>query len=125
MVAHPERFDGSVREAYMLPYRTWADRIAILRFVQEIPIEKRHPNRHLLQELDDGLEQLRDRPLMVVWGKRDWVFHPKYLEGWRKRFPDAEFHVFDDVSHWVVEEAHERVLSLMTDFLERHPLQRG
>jgi haloalkane dehalogenase len=122
-VGRRERFHGTVREGYMAPYDSWANRIAILRFVQEIPIERNHPSRALLRELEDGLPDLKDRPHLILWGKKDWVFHPGYLESWKERFPDAEVHVFDDVSHWVVEEAPERVLPLLRDFLSRHPLR--
>jgi pimeloyl-ACP methyl ester carboxylesterase len=121
-VGHRERFRGAVLDGYMAPYDTWANRIAILRFVQAIPIEPDHPTRALLAELERGLPDLKDSPHLVVWGMRDWVFHPGYLEGWKERFPDAEVHAFDDASHWVVEEAGERALPLLRDFLSRHPL---
>lgn len=122
MPAKRERFRGAVREGYLAPYGSWDERVAVLRFVQEIPIEKDHPNRRLLRELEDGLGLLRDRPHLIVWGAKDFVFHRGYLEEWRRQFPAAEVHVFDDASHWVVEEAHERILPLVREFLDRHPL---
>ncbi len=121
-VGHKERFAGAVKQGYFAPYRTWASRQVIRRFIEEIPIEADHPNRALLQTLDEGLHTLLGHPHMVCWGIQDPVFHPGYLEGWRQRLPQSEFHVFDDCSHWVVEEAHERILPLVKDFLERHPL---
>jgi haloalkane dehalogenase len=121
-VVHKERFQGAVREGYMAPYDSWDNRIAVLRFVQEIPIEAKHPNRRLLPELDEQLPTLSSMPHLIVWGKRDWVFHQGYLAGWRERFPDAEIHVLDDAAHWVVEEAPERIIPLVREFLERHPI---
>jgi len=121
-VGHRERFAGAVREGYFAPYGTWSDRLAIRRFIEEIPIEAKHPNRALLQTLDEGLPTLTGLPHLVCWGIQDPVFHPGYLEGWRQRLPQGEFHVFDDCSHWVIEEASERILPLMRDFLGRHPL---
>ena len=119
----PKRFTGAVRDGYLAPYDSWAHRRAILRFIQEIPIEQNHHNRPLLTELGDQLHTLTDKPHLIIWGKKDWIFHPGYLEEWKKRVPDAEYHEYADVSHWVVEEAHERILPLVTDFLSRHPLQ--
>ncbi len=121
-VGHRERFTGAVRDGYFAPYGSWADRQVIRRFIEEIPIEADHPNRALLQTLDQGLPALTGLPHLVCWGIRDWVFHPGYLEGWRERLPGGEFHVFDDCSHWVVDEASERILPLVRDFLGRHPL---
>lgn len=121
-VGHRERFRGAVAAGYMAPYDSWANRIAILRFIQEIPIEPNHPNRRLLEELEAGLPSLAALPHLVVWGKKDWVFHSGYLEGWKQRVPTAEVHELDDVSHWVVEEASERVLPLVRNFLAKHPV---
>ncbi len=118
-VANPERFNSGVRAGYLFPYDSWAHRIAILRFVQEIPLERRHPNRRLMQELDEGLPTLGQRPHMIVWGLQDRVFHRGFLDGWRKRIPNAEVHEFEDASHWVVDEAPERIVALMREFLAR------
>ncbi len=121
-VGHADRFQGAVRQGYFAPYGTWAERQVIRRFIEEIPIEKNHPNRALLQTLDERLPALLGHPHLVVWGEKDWIFHPGYLEGWRQRLPDGEFHVFEDCSHWVVEEASERILPLMREFLSRNPM---
>jgi haloalkane dehalogenase len=108
-----------VRAGYLLPYDSWANRIALLRFVEEIPLTKRHPNRALLRELGALPAFGSGRPHLVVWGLRDPVFHRGYLSAWRQRFPDAEVHVFEDASHWVVEERWERIIPLMQEFLAR------
>jgi haloalkane dehalogenase len=122
---HKDRFQGAVRQGYLAPYDSWAHRIAVLRFVEEIPIERNHANRELLPALDRALPAFAHLPHLIIWGSRDWVFHHGYLDGWRQRFPDAEITVLDDASHWVAEEAHERILPLMEQFLERHPLDAG
>lgn len=110
---------GAVKSGYLAPYDSWANRIAIMRFVEEIPLEPDHHNRELLVRLERDLHMLRDRPLLVVWGSRDWVFDRRYLAGWRERFPAAEYHEFDDASHWILEEAHERIVPLVREFLAR------
>jgi cis-3-alkyl-4-acyloxetan-2-one decarboxylase len=117
--ANSARFTRSVRAGYMFPYDSWAHRVAILRFVQEIPLERQHPNRRLMADLDRELHLLKERPHLVIWGLRDRVFHPGFLAGWRERVPGAEVHAFEDASHWVVDEAPERIAALMLDFLAR------
>jgi haloalkane dehalogenase len=118
-IVHREHFPPAVRAGYLHPYRSWARRAAILRFVQEIPLGRRHPNRRLLAALENGLPALGRWPHLIVWGLRDPVFHRGFLDGWRARFPDAEVHALDDASHWVADEDPERVVALVRDFLDR------
>lgn len=114
---HGHRFDRDVWTGYLAPYDSWAHRIALLRFVQEIPLEAHHPNRVLLDELASRLGQFTHLPHLVVWGLKDPIFHRGYLSAWRRQFPGAEVHEIAGASHWVVEEAHERILSLVQEFL--------
>jgi cytochrome P450/pimeloyl-ACP methyl ester carboxylesterase len=109
----------AVRAGYLAPYDSWAHRVAILRFVQEIPITEGHPNRLLLGDLERGLNGLTELPHLVVWGLKDPVFNRGYLDAWRRRFPGAEVHALEDAAHWVVEEARDRILPLVQDFLAR------
>jgi pimeloyl-ACP methyl ester carboxylesterase len=118
-VVHRRRFTRDVRAGYLFPYDSWAHRKAIRRFVEEIPVEPHHPNRQLLGDLGQRLHEFAGRPHIVIWGLRDRVFHPGYLDGWRERFPSAEVHALTDASHWVVDEAPERVVALVSDFLAR------
>jgi len=122
IVGDRSRFTRAVRAGYLAPYDSWAHRKAIRRFIEEIPVEADHPNRAILDDLQAALPQLLEHPHVVFWGLKDWVFHPGYLDGWRERLPHGEFHVFDDASHWVLEECSERIIPLLRDFLSRHPL---
>lgn len=116
---HPERFNPQVRAGYLAPYRTWNNRIAHLRFVQDIPFEKGHRSRQTLAQIEACLPLFRDRPMLIVWGDRDFCFTTRdFLTEWRKRFPQAEVHLIEDAGHYVVEDAHERILPLMRSFLE-------
>jgi len=41
---------------------------------------------------------------------------------WRRRFPDAEVHVFKDAGHYVLEDAAGRIIPLIKNFLKKNPL---
>ena len=41
---------------------------------------------------------------------------------WKERFPDAEVHSFPDAGHYILEDAREEVIPLITRFLEEHPI---
>jgi len=55
----------------------------------------------------------------LIWGMRDWCFTPKFLERFLEFFPAAEVHRLADAGHWVVEDAHERIIPLVEKFLEK------
>jgi len=111
------------KKGLLAPYGNWQDRIATLRFVEDIPLSADHPSRTTLLGIERGLERLRERPLCLIWGERDWCFTPAFRREWERRFPSAESHKVDDAGHWVTEDAPAQVLEWIRSFLSRHPLQ--
>lgn len=118
-IAHHERMTPAVRAGYLAPYDSWANRIATLRFVQDIPHAPSHPTYPTLQAIERDLPLLADRPVLMVWGMRDWVFTPAFLQTWMKIYPHAEVRRLHDAAHYVVEDAGERIVGWMDAFLER------
>ena len=58
--------------------------------------------------------------MLIVWGARDFCFTARdFLPEWQARFPYAETHVLEDAGHYVVEDAHERIVPLLRAFLAR------
>lgn len=108
----------AVRRAYAAPYRTWRRRTAVLRFVRDIPTGPGGPTDAMLRATDAGLHRLADRPALLLWGMRDPVLTPPYLDEWRRRLPGAEVHAIADAGHLVLEDAPETV-PLIVDFLSR------
>lgn len=122
-VEKPDRMTTDVRNGLLAPYRNWHDRAAINEFVRDIPFSPRHPTWKTLQKIESGLSSLASKPIQLIWGMRDWCFRPECLERFRKHWPDAEVHKLDDCGHYVVEDAHERIVPLVADFLRRHATQ--
>jgi haloalkane dehalogenase len=112
----------AVRAGYLFPHGSWHDRVAVLRFVQDIPLSPGDPAFGLVAEVEAGLPRFAELPVLVCWGLRDFVFDRDFLDGWRRHFPAAEIHDFADAGHWVLEDAGDEVLALVRDFLRRHPL---
>jgi pimeloyl-ACP methyl ester carboxylesterase len=115
---------AEVRDGYLAPYDSWRNRRAVLRFVQDIPLAPRDRSFALMKEVADGLHQFASLPMLICWGQRDFVFDHHFLEEWRRRFPEAEVHLFPDAGHYVLEDAGTEIASLVRDFLRRHPLTR-
>jgi len=118
----PARFTPDVCAGLLAPYDSWAHRVAIQRFVEDIPMHAGHPSYTTLLHLEERLPTLAGKPISLIWGMRDWCFTPAMLERFREIFPSAETHCFEDAGHYVVEDAHERIVPLVADFLERHPV---
>jgi len=123
-VEHHERMTPAVRAGLLAPYDSWRSRLAIDRFVQDIPLRPAHPSYATLAQIEAGLAQFQRHPVCLIWGMRDWCFGPEFLERFREFFPAAEVHRLADAGHYVVEDAHERIVPLVADFLARHPLPR-
>jgi len=106
-----------VRAAYLAPYDSWANRIAVLRFVQDIPLRPGDPSYNLVTQVQDGLAKLRGVPMLICWGDRDFVFDQHFLAEWTKRFPEADLHRFADAGHYVLEDAGEEIVPLIQEWL--------
>jgi haloalkane dehalogenase len=107
----------AVKRGYLWPYRSWHDRVAVLRFVQDIPLTPDHPSRATLQAIEMGLEKLRDKPVLLGWGMRDFCFTPAYLADWKRRLPRATVREFPAAGHYVLEDAGPELGPGIVDFL--------
>ena len=112
----------AVRQGMLAPYNSWDNRRATLKFVQDIPLTPRDPSFAIARQVHEGLQQLADKPMLICWGEKDFVFDTDYLAEWRRRFPAAEVHRFPEAGHYVLEDAAEPVTARVLDFLNRHPL---
>lgn len=106
-----------VRRGYLLPYGSWADRVAIQRFVRDIPMTPAHPTWAVVDGIDRDLAALRGKPMLILWGGKDWCFSDAFLAGWLARFPEAEAVRFDDAGHYVLEDAHAAIVPRVARFL--------
>lgn len=112
------RMPDDVRRAYEAPYDSWANRIATLRFVQDIPLREGDPAWTLVSSAAKRLPAYADRPTFIGWGLRDFVFDHHFLEGFRSALPQAEAHAFEDAGHYVLEDKHEVLVPAMRRFLD-------
>ena len=114
------KLSGPIREAYLAPYDSWANRVAIHAFVKDIPMsdERIHRGRRWVRS-KPRLPQFADHNVLIVWGDDDFCFTPHFRERFEAIFENAEVHALPDASHFVVEDATDAIVDWMTMFLER------
>lgn len=112
-----------VGRGFLLPYRNWHDRVANLRFVQDIPMSPKHPSYNTLAEIENRLSLFHGTPMLICWGGRDFCFDDSFLRRWRTEFPRAKVHRFAEAGHYVLEDAYPDILPLVERFLERVPVR--
>jgi cis-3-alkyl-4-acyloxetan-2-one decarboxylase len=112
-----------VKKGLIAPYNSWKNRVAVLKFVQDIPLCERDPSYTDVKNVDDNLHLLSEIPMLICWGKHDFVFTEKYLAEWRKRFPKAETHLFENAGHYLLEDEPEKVPFIIKGFLNRNMIK--
>jgi haloalkane dehalogenase len=119
-VEKPERMTPEVQAGLLAPYDDWANRVAIWRFVRDIPFTKSHPTYATLAALDQQLPTLAELPIALIWGMRDWCFRPECLRRFQAVYSQAETHELADCGHYVIEDGYERIVPILKRFLGSH-----
>ena len=115
------RMPRAVRRAYVAPYDSWANRIATLRFMQDIPLAAGDRAWDLVEQAGRRLPGFADRPAFIGWGLRDFVFDRHFLDGFTRALPHATVHAFDDAGHYVLEDKHAVLVPAIRAFLDANP----
>ena len=116
------RMPRAVRRAYVAPYDSWANRIATLRFMQDIPLAAGDRAWDLVEQAGHRLLGFADRPVFIGWGLRDFVFDRHFLEGFTRALPHATVQAFEDAGHYVLEDKYEVLVPAIRAFLDANPV---
>ena len=105
-IATAKKLSKDVTHGLVAPYLGQpSQRLATLRFVQDIPLKESDPAWSVLAETERNLHRLADKPILIGWGAKDFVFNDRVLEEWRKHFPDARLDYLESVGHYTLEDA--------------------
>jgi len=117
-VAFKKPVPKEVRKSYTLPYDSPASRIATARFVQDIPLSEKDPGFDILLRTAEHLHLLKDKPCLIAWGEKDFVFDKTFLDKWLEYYPDAEIHRFADCGHYILEDGGPALIDTIRNFVE-------
>jgi haloalkane dehalogenase len=110
---------ADIREMFLKPYDTPEHRVAVLKFVQTIPLKPTDPGYDIVNDTALSLSKFANTPTLLLWGLRDFVFDRHFLAEWKRHFPHAECHEFADCGHYLLEDARDEVIAHVRDFLSR------
>ncbi len=112
------RLSATEQAELLAPYDSWANRIAVHRFIQDIPLRPGDTSHACAALIERDLGQFLDCPTEIFWGGRDLVFDDDFLKQWQTILPQAVVHRFAHAGHYVLEDAHEQIIPLLEEFLE-------
>lgn len=124
-MASRRRLVHEVKAGLTAPYNCWKNRIATLKFVQDIPLQKSDPSYDLVRYVDDHLHELSRIPMLICWGEHDFVFDMDYLAEWQRRFPKAKICRFPDAGHYLLEDQPAPIIRVVSEFLKEAPLKNN
>jgi len=118
-VAFKKPVSAEVRNAYTGPYDSWDNRIATLRFVQDIPLGPKDPGYNIIENTEARLPEFADKPCLLVWGEKDFVFDLHFLRKWQRILPNAKVLSYPDYGHYVIEDGGQPLTQAISDFLDQ------
>ncbi len=108
---------AEARAGLLAPYDSPEHRTAVLRFVQDIPLQPSDPAYAVLERTEQRLPLLAGVPTQVFWGMKDPVFDGTVLDHLLTLLPQAEVHRYPDAGHYVLEDAADRIVPRVARFL--------
>jgi haloalkane dehalogenase len=117
MAMHRRALTAEQAKGYLHPYDSWVNRVAVSGFVQDIPMNEQHPSWATLRKVEEGLEQFRELPVLLLWGGRDFCFNDHFYHEWAERLPQAEQVYLEDAGHYVLEDAHNDAIPRIKEHL--------
>jgi len=108
---------AEARRGLLEPYDSPEHRVAVHRFVKDIPVSPADPAYAVLAGTEARLQLLAGVPTMICWGMRDPVFDAVVLDHLAGLLPHAQVHRFPSAGHYVLEDAADQIVPLATRFL--------
>jgi haloalkane dehalogenase len=118
-IAQRRHLPKEVRRAFIAPYDSWSNRLAVYKFIQDIPLSPNHPSYPTIAAIEKDLLSLVSKQMCFIWGMQDWCFSPEFLKRFLQLFPDADVHRLDNAHHLLLEDAPEEVIAAISKFLKK------
>ncbi len=107
----------AVKKGLLYPYRSWSSRKAVYQFVKDIPMHITHRSFERLMQIENGLLKLREVPVALFWGGKDFCFSDHFLDRWKRFIPQATVIRYPDAGHYLLEDETEKVCDAIEQFV--------
>jgi cis-3-alkyl-4-acyloxetan-2-one decarboxylase len=111
------RLPSRVKKGLTAPYNSRLNRIATLKFVQDIPLTPKDASWEVVARVEQRLGRLNPDQVLLLWGAKDFVFDTCFLDEFLVRLPGARSHVFADAGHYLFEDKPLETADLIHRFL--------
>jgi haloalkane dehalogenase len=118
---HSEKLTNPILEAYHAPFPNPESRLAMLCWSRDIPVLETDPSYAEMKRIEDALKLYNSKPVLLVWGMQDPVIPPAILRRWQQLYPHATTHEIEDASHFLQEDASDRIIPFIETFLQNNP----
>ncbi|OJJ15264.1 alpha/beta hydrolase [marine bacterium AO1-C] len=106
-----KKLNKSVHRHYLKPFPNKASRYGLLKIGQSLV-----GSSDWYQQQFEQIDQIKDRPLLILWGMQDKFIRPTYLQKWVKALPQAKV-VELQAGHFVQEEAPQAAITAIGKFM--------
>ncbi|MDR1591101.1 MAG: alpha/beta fold hydrolase [Puniceicoccales bacterium] len=118
-MATSKSLNSITAKGYAFPYNSWKNRVALKKFVADIPLNSQHPSWETLKQIEDGLFLLSQKKILILWGDRDFCFTDRFLQEWKNFFSGAHVVRFENAGHYVLEDARDEAIAAVRGFMVR------
>lgn len=108
--------DQQMMDAYRAPFPDYWSRVGTLAFTRDIPLTERDPSAPAITRIQSGLGSL-GKPFLLIWGMRDRVFQPVFLDQWRQLVRDCRVVEIADAGHYLVEDRPDVISRSIAEFV--------
>lgn len=114
-IAKPKRKQPEILSHYTRPFKSRKSRYGTWMFPRALRTAS-----GWLEDIESKLGFLKDIPVELVWGMKDFAFGDEYyIKRWRSYFPQAEVTKLQDASHYLQEDRPDAVAEAVIRLLKK------
>jgi haloalkane dehalogenase len=106
-----KKLSKKAHKQYIFPFPNKSSRASLLNIGKSLV-----GSSDWYQKQWEMLDQLEQKPWLILWGTKDEFITPEYLEKWEKRLPNARVKEFD-CGHFVQEEKSLEAIQAIEQFM--------
>ncbi|MBD3343151.1 MAG: alpha/beta fold hydrolase [Candidatus Lokiarchaeota archaeon] len=119
-INNKEKITPTLLEAYEAPFPNDESYIGALAWPKDIPVGKSHPSAESMLHIRENLDNLENKPKILIWGLKDPIFPPMLIEWWNKIYPGIETHKIEEASHFLQEDSPKEIIEIIKRFLQNN-----